>query len=104
MNAAPQQRGQERQSDRDRDDEEMIDRHERELNPRQIDVHRLPPVPVIGAVPVICITRRRADTPSIRARARPRLIRSGWCCRGPRPHSRRRRRSRPSGANMLVSH
>ena len=32
-----QQRGQERQPDRDRDEEEMIDRRERELNPRQID-------------------------------------------------------------------
>ena len=33
-----QQRGQERQADRDRDEEEMIDRHERELHPRQVNV------------------------------------------------------------------
>jgi len=40
-----QQRGQERQADRDRDEEEMIDRHKRELHPRQVDVrHRLSPV------------------------------------------------------------
>ena len=40
-----QQRGQERQTDRDRDEEEMIDRHKRELHPRQVDVrHRLSPV------------------------------------------------------------
>src|SRR6202011_5568798 len=40
-----QQRGQERQTDRDRDEEKMIDRHKRELHPRQVDVrHRLSPV------------------------------------------------------------
>ena len=40
-----QQRGQERQPDRDRDEEEMIDRHERELHPRQVNVrHWSPPV------------------------------------------------------------
>ena len=50
-----QQRGQEAQPDRDRHEEEMIDRHERELHPRQIDVHRLPPVSFIR------VTRRCAD-------------------------------------------
>src|SRR5215475_5847877 len=40
-----QQRGQKGQPDRDRDEKEVVDRGERELHPRQVNVHRRrPPV------------------------------------------------------------
>ena len=58
-----QQRGQERQPDRDRDEEEMVDRHERELHPRQINVrHWSPPVSDIapGLPTRLCLGRGRA--------------------------------------------
>src|SRR5262249_49721877 len=45
-----QQRGQERQTYRDRDEKEVVDRGERELDPRQVNVHRRRP-PVRKAVP-----------------------------------------------------
>jgi len=37
-----QQRGQEGQPDRDRDEQEMVDRRERELPPREIECHPAP--------------------------------------------------------------
>jgi hypothetical protein len=38
-----EQRGQEREPDHDRHEEEVVDRGEGELYPGEVDVHRLPP-------------------------------------------------------------
>ena len=72
-----QQRGQERQPDRDRDEEEMIDRHKRELDPCQVDIrHRLPPTAVTWSTRIGAFGSR-PDAPMIRVHA------------GPGPHPRR---------------
>ena len=63
-----QQRGQERQPDRHRNEKEMVNRRERELNPRQIGVHRVASPGQPGTRPV----------PMIRSPARPCLIPAGW--------------------------
>ena len=79
-----QQRGQESQTDRDRDEEEMVDRHKGELHPRQVDVGHLHP-----------LVRRAASRLASAYTASSRRVRSRlYRARRRRSARRRRRRSR----------